>query len=319
MFRKFFEPVLPSNYSGFRVKGRHIYDGEGEQVILRGINKMTVWTDRDGIPSFAEIEKTGANSVRIVWTAAEGSPQELAAAVERCLEYKMIPMPELHDATGAWEKLDICVDWWCKPEVVSLIKKYEKYLLLNIANECGNDDITNEQFRAAYGAAVAKMRAAGIRVPLVIDGTGWGRNIDILRDNGDFLIDLDPLHNLILSVHMWWMGYPSIKIEDEIKRSVESGLPIIIGEFSKPGPFTDVPIDYSAIMEFSQKYAMSWIVWEWGPGNLDSPLMDMTEDGTIATLGKKSGTGWARDIVFDSPYSIRNTSLRPNSIMRYGI
>src|SRR5215213_10089521 len=52
---------------GFYVQGRHLYDKTGEKVILYGVNKMIYWMDIDGIPSYAEIAKTGANAVRIQW------------------------------------------------------------------------------------------------------------------------------------------------------------------------------------------------------------------------------------------------------------
>jgi len=51
------------------VLGRDIYDGFGTKVVLRGVNKMSVFDgkDPDGSISFPEIRKTGANTVRIVW------------------------------------------------------------------------------------------------------------------------------------------------------------------------------------------------------------------------------------------------------------
>ena len=39
---------------GFRVAGRDLYDKCGEKVILRGVNKMVVWTDINST-SFPEI------------------------------------------------------------------------------------------------------------------------------------------------------------------------------------------------------------------------------------------------------------------------
>ena len=58
--------------SGFFVLGRDLYDRRGVRVILRGVNKMSVWDNDDprGLISFPEIKQTGANSVRIVWAIA---------------------------------------------------------------------------------------------------------------------------------------------------------------------------------------------------------------------------------------------------------
>ena len=42
-----------ANHPGFRVEGRFLYDNQGEKTILYGINKMVVWMDKDGQPSFS--------------------------------------------------------------------------------------------------------------------------------------------------------------------------------------------------------------------------------------------------------------------------
>ena len=75
-------------YPGFRVQGRYLYDRFGNKVILVGVNKMIIWTDRDGLPSFPEIAKTGANSVRLVW-GTEGTAEELDIAIANAIEPKL--------------------------------------------------------------------------------------------------------------------------------------------------------------------------------------------------------------------------------------
>src|SRR5262245_36646995 len=96
------------------VEGRHLYDPLGEQVILRGVNKMSVYQDdpRARLSVFPQIRKTGANAVRIVWgtetlpdSNGNGTPANLNAVIQRCRDNHMIPMVELHDATGVWSKL----------------------------------------------------------------------------------------------------------------------------------------------------------------------------------------------------------------------
>ena len=51
---------------GFFVQDRYLYSKDNEKVILRGVNHMFIWTDREG-KTIPEIAKTGANCVRIVW------------------------------------------------------------------------------------------------------------------------------------------------------------------------------------------------------------------------------------------------------------
>lgn len=67
---------------------------------------MVVWlsTGNDGMPEFAEIAKTGANAVRIVWLTTE-SAADLDRTITNALSQKLTPMVELHDAAGKWEDL----------------------------------------------------------------------------------------------------------------------------------------------------------------------------------------------------------------------
>jgi mannan endo-1,4-beta-mannosidase len=137
----------------FYVRGRDLYDTADQPVILRGVNKMSVWDggDPDGAISFPEIRKTGANSVRIVWAITTDlepggtatSPATLDALIANAKSNGLVPMIELHDATGRWDRLNDLVEYWTQPAIVSIIQKHRKYLLLNIGNEVGNDGVTD--------------------------------------------------------------------------------------------------------------------------------------------------------------------------------
>lgn len=291
---------------GFRVAGRFLYDKCGEKVILRGVNKMIVWTDINGA-SFPEIAKTGANCVRIVWTT-DGAVSKFDAAIEKCRDNKMIPIVELHDATGKWDSLSYCVDWWVKPEVVSIIEKHEEYLLVNIANEVGNQ-VPEDDFKKGYITAVKRMREAGIHVPLIIDAAKWGQDIDILQATGPDIIGEDPDRNLLFSVHMWWpdiYGWNDQKIINEIDESVEMNLPLMVGEFGNTAANCNGIINYKLIIKECQENQIGWLAWSWGPGNSDCEDMDMTEDSKFETLH-----GWGEEVAVTDPNSLKNTSVIP--------
>ena len=51
------------------------------------------------------------------------------------------------------------------------------------------------------------MRNANIHTPLVIDAPDFGKNLDVLNASAQTLLDADPDHNLIFSVHLYW-GIP---------------------------------------------------------------------------------------------------------------
>ncbi|NLD99725.1 MAG: cellulase family glycosylhydrolase, partial [Fibrobacter sp.] len=295
---------MAADLPGFKVAGRYLYDRCGEKVILRGINKMIVWTDLNGT-SFPEIAKTGANCVRIVWVKT-GALDKFDAAITKCRENKMIPIVELHDGTGVWDSLPGLVNWWVKPEVISIIQKHEEYLLVNIGNEVGNQ-VSVDDFKKGYSDAVKKMREAGIHVPLVIDAAKWGQDIDILQAAGPDIITADPDHNILLSVHMWWpdiYGWNDKKISDEIAQSVQMNLPLIVGEFGNTAANCQGVINYKLIIEECQKNEIGWLAWSWGPGNSDCATMDMTTDSKFETL-----RGWGLEVAVTDPNSIKNTSV----------
>ena len=299
--------------TGFHVVGRHLYDRCGERVVLRGINKMIIWTDIDGIPSCGEIAKTGANTVRIVWLTS-GSATQLDEAIRNCVAAQLIPMVELHDGIGDWSLLPILVDYWTRPDVLEVIERHKRYLLINIGNEVGRANVTPYEFRAGYESAVNRMRAAGIHVPLIIDGTDWGKNIDVLQSEGPALIEADPDHNLMFSIHMWWprmWGYSEATVIEELEETVDMELPLIVGEFGNQwtaSAFGEIP--YLTIVEQTHLLGIGMLPWEWGPGNNPQTWLDMTADGTFDTL-----QGWGLEVAVTHRYSILNTAVRPRSMV----
>ncbi|MEZ4869315.1 MAG: cellulase family glycosylhydrolase [Caldilineaceae bacterium] len=316
----------------FYTEGRNLHDPLGNQVILRGVNKMSVWdgVDPTGVTYFPEIRQTGANSVRIVWSinnaGAPTDPMILDALITNARQNHLIPMIELHDATGEWQRLPELVDYWVRPEIIALIQKHQAYLLVNIGNEVGDDTVTAPQFIAGYTNAVQTLRAAGIHTPLVIDAADWGKNLDLLDASAAPLLTADPEHNLLFSVHLYWSlacGADANYIRSKLDYSAGLGYPLIVGEFSQYGGYpcghpqgTSMcspggEIDYRTILESCHRHEIGWYAWEWGPGNdFTDPLcavMDMTPDRLFANLK----AGWAEEVALASPYSIKNTSVTP--------
>lgn len=304
-----------SESSTMYVNGRYLFDRCGEKVILRGVNRMIWWMDGDGIPSFREIAKCGANSVRIQWMP-EATAHHLDIAISNAVAEQLIPMVELHSATGKWWLLQSLVDYWVRPDIVEVIRKHEKYLLVNIGNEVGDETVTFSQFREGYELAVRRMRDAGIHVPLVIDAADYGKDMAMLLSEGPALIDADPDHNLVFSVHMWWpeeWGYSKEDVFEAIHASVEQELPLIVGEFGNmwsQNPSGYIP--YPQIVEETFYHEVGMFPWSWGAGNYPQYWLDMTRDGTYDSLQH-----WGLEVAVTFPYSIQNTSVRPNSMV-YG-
>lgn len=308
----------PTPYNGpvFTVSGNKILDTDGDEVKLRGVNKMSVFDDEDprGNAYFPQIAMSKSNTVRIVWAINDDNGptdvNDLDALITNCRNNKMLPMIELHDATGDLGKVPQLVDYWVRNDVRAVIFKHSANLLLNIANEAGDDGVTTQQWVNTYTSAVQRLRNAGIRVPLVIDAPDFGKNLEIIVAGANQLLAVDP--NLIFSVHPYWPkndGGGAGFIETQFEAARLKGFALIIGEFSRWGAFNgdksicEAPggeCDYNAIMTKASDKGFGWYAWEWGPGNGQGgdptcEVMDMTTAGTWAT---RRTSGWAKD-VFD--------------------
>ncbi len=269
---------------------------------------MNIWTDPDGVPSFAEIAKTGANAVRIVWLTTSPAP-EFDATLSNAVAEHLIPILDMHDATGRWDKLTEVVDYWVRPDTVEVIRKHETHLLINIANEAGRDEVRDDQFVAEYSKAVSRMRAAGIRVPLIIDAAGWGRNAEQLLRAAPALLAQD--RDLIFSWHAWdTSGDQASRVTRNLELAAEEGIPLIVGEFAHAEVGCKGAIPYRHIMAEAQRLGIGWLAWSWGPGNQDCAEMDMTEDGTYETLH-----AWGEEVALTDPNWICMTSRRPRSMV----
>ncbi len=320
--------AVTASAQNFYVQGRQLFDECGEAVTLRGVSKDAVsdWSDPTGASTFPEIRKTGANVVRIVWLTdafANQYPNATVAnmdtVIQNCRDNHMIPMIELHDATmpgrdGGWYLLPSLVDFWTRPDVVAVLNKHQRYLLINIGNEVGNYQVAQQDYLDQYSTAVQRMRAAGYRVPLVIDAAQYGQGMSYILNNAPALIAADPLHNLIFSLHVYWDDHadPAADFDAAVDQVVAQNIPFIVGEFNSIRSLDTCVEDspYQEIIRKSQEASIGWLAWSWGPNNYPCSRMDMTPDGQYASLKP----GWAQEVAIDSPYSIKNTSVTPNSI-----
>jgi mannan endo-1,4-beta-mannosidase len=282
--------------------------------------------DPTGQVILPQIALSGSNTVRIVWgiqndRGQDTDPAVLDTLISTSIANGLLPMIELHDATGKFNLLDSLVDYWVRPAVVNVINSHSQALLVNIGNEVGDDQVSTQQFISGYTNAVQRMRNANIHTPLVIDAPDFGKSLDVLNESAATLLNADPDHNLIFSVHLYWGisdGANAQFITDHLNAAVALNYPLIVGEFSQWGAFNgnqsicegDGECDYRTIVEQTRQLGIGWYAWEWGPGNgFEDPQcdkMDMTTNGQFATLQN----GWARDVVIDLPGSIRNTSTR---------
>lgn len=297
------------------LQGRHLHTAAGEKLVLRGVNEMIVWSDDPrGEVIYPEIAKSRANVVRIVWTT-EGDFSDLAASVSNCLIHGMIPMLELHDATGNIEKVPALVDFWLRPEMLAIIETHKKWFILNIANEAGAFDTPPERFVEIYTDALAKLRGAGIEVPIVIDSTDWGKDETMILKTWRKLQAADPLKNVLFSVHTYWVKNQQARLDALVNTVVKEQIPFLFGEGPQQvGYDCETEFPWQNLLAQCQEAEIGWIAWSWGyndNGDCHPGKFDMTRDGTFGNWEND----WGRGLVLEDPNSIFNTSIRPASLL----
>ncbi len=314
--------MLASNYACSQgdtmyVEGRHLYSAAGEKVVLRGMNEMYVWSsDKTGQWSLGEIAQTGANCVRLVWNAKDGSKSDLAKLIDNCVANKMIAIPECHDATGDWSKLDACINFWKDSVLIDAIQRNRKWALLNIGNEVGDSKVTDAMFLTDYKRAIDSIRLWGYTVPIMIDASNWGQSVDVLFNTWKDLEAYDPQKNVIFSAHSYWAtttNYTRIA-----EKSISENMPIIIGE----GPSVTLPgscklLDYETGLTVAGENEIGWMSWSWGlVNNGDCKVFfDHTTNGRFGNWENEE----VENLVVTHQYSLMNTAERPASMFEDGI
>ena len=272
--------------TGFFISDGKLYDAGGSEFIPIGANTAVFWqSETNGMKSFPDMKKAGANCARIVsvtnnsvnsWSWQSNFTKQ-KACVKACVDNKLVPILEFHDVTcGSGYETDTegkflkkVVDYWCTPNLVSLCKDYEKYLIVNVANEWGP---TNVGFRDGYKKAITAMRTAGIKNTILIDAGGCGQNPATLINYAQELLDFDPEKNILFAIHFYglWMTKEKTKqswqfyVEDYLQQFKTKKIPVIVGEFGWTGaPDNFTLYDPKKIISESNKQGIGWLFWAW--------------------------------------------------------
>ena len=318
----------------FRVKDRFLYDNEGVKIILRGVNLPLLddW-DFPGSHKLAEIERTGANAVRIQWYKQYPNPArpahnvaDLSHFLDTCRKSRMIPIVELHDFTCAGNT-DLVntqlMAWWTDPAVLMMLASHQRYLIINLANELGSYDgsLTSlHAFRDAYKTAIKTIRNHGLKMPIMIDAPNCGTSIAALKAVGNELVNHDDEHNILLSVHSYWAASDGTP---DIAPMVAANLPLVFGEIANKqfnnGDECFYGIDgtglnhapptgfrYQDLLQLLAQQEIGWLAWAWFKDNCPARRMSTDGNYTGALDGSPTGlTPYGQDLVENPIYGLR--------------
>ena len=303
-----------SQSTGFFTLNGKIYDANGNEFIARGVNNRHVWFDSWGetpaLDALDNIANFGFNSVRIVWEVdhPDGTLTDdsvLVRIIERTIELDMVPMVELHDFTGSNDTEDLLnrgVKWWT--DRAHLWQKYEKSLIINIANEFGDwyfaQGETRREFPEVYKEAITRIRNAGINNTLVIDPFSYGKDYTLITKYGQKIYEHDPQKNLVFSIHFYCgEGTNKTQIAEAFDSIQRKGLPMIVGEFSDThDPCGEVEDEF--IMAEAEDHDVGYYAWAWD--DAEWKIGTHWEASSAEEL-----TPWGRDLIY-GPNGINATS-----------
>jgi mannan endo-1,4-beta-mannosidase len=326
----------------FYTNGRYLQDPSGKKIILRGIN-LPLLDDWDFPPDdkLADLEQTGANAVRIQWHINYGNAQrpvytlaDLDAFLTKCKANRMIPILGLWDVTCQADATLVntqLIPWWTSDEVVAVLNKHKQYLIINLANELGSyrwsaaPATALSDFKNAYKSALTSIRAK-LHMPVMIDAPDCGTSIDALITIGQELIDHDPDHNLLLSVHAYWAAYDGMP---HIDSAVKGNLPIVFGEVANKQDETindatqfcfydldglhqnhppQTAFTYQSLLQTLQTQEIGWLAWSWGPDGCASRTIGKYNQNSQEYEGLTEPFG--DDIVNHPEYGLKNSAER---------
>jgi mannan endo-1,4-beta-mannosidase len=316
--------------TGLHVKdGKYLADKCGNKVVLRGVNMGSIYAVNFGLKELEEIEKTGSNSVRIVlernykdWSNGGAvtalTANKIEPIITSCLAEGMIPILELHDFTGSDNvvaDLQQATQWWTSSGIKAVLQKYQKSIIINVANEPDNGSASDATYANANIDAIKTLRGAGYTCPIMIDAADWGKDHVFFLYEGQTLMDTDPLHNLIFSIHAYWptngayVNYSDAKITSDFNALKQSGLPIVFGEIAVADIYNGLiyNINYRLIMKLCQDAEFGYSAWWWGFNNNQGAnnQLSMAPNGLFS--GLQNG---GKVIAIDDVNSIKNTSKK---------
>lgn len=293
-----------SSNSGFHIYGTKLYDANGNQFVMRGINHAHAWYKGQGSTAIPTIAKTGANTVRVALGDGDkwgyDDINTVKNIISLCEKNKLIAVLEVHDATGSDDvsKLNNAVNYWISMKD-ALIGK-ESTVILNIVNEWyGTWD--GAKWAEGYKQAIPKLRTAGIKNTIMIDCAGWGQYPKSIADYGKDVFNADSEKNTMFSIHMYeYAGADTNTVKTNIDNVINQNLALCIGEFGLK--HTNGDVDENTIMNYCQEKSVGYIGWSWY-GNGDSwKYLDIANDWSGSSFSE-----WGNILLYHTN-GIKNTS-----------
>ena len=266
------------------VQNGKLYSSSGSAFVPRGINLQYGDNPTSALPAITPIANTGANIVRLQLRKTTTAAQ-LRSALDAIVAKNMVAMPMY------WESDVTCQSnsaplltavnslWLGSWKSVLQDSKYRGKILLNVANEWGEDTNNYADYLSTYKAVIQSLRSGGYTMPLVIDAAHCGQYADsFLSGRGTQLLNADPKKNLLFSVHAYhWKWDTHAEIDNAIAALKAQNLTFMFGEFGDYHFQAPNNIDHYYLLNKTQDESVGWIAWSWkGNGAGEEEILDMS-------------------------------------------
>lgn len=283
--------------AGFQVNGTKLYDSNGNEFVMKGVNYPHAWYKDQYQTAIPAIAKKGFNSVRIVLSNGQQwnktTKSEVESLINICKANKLVAILEVHDATGKDSKdaLDRAVDYW--KEIKDVLIQNQAYVIVNIANEWYGTWDNGSNWKDGYVSAISSMRSAGINNTLIVDCAGWGQYPQVIFDYGQTVLNADSKKNTMFSIHMYeYAGGNASTVKSNMDNVLNKNLCLTIGEFG--GQHTNGDVDEDTILSYGNEKKVGWLAWSWKGNSSDLAYLDMAADwagNTLTTFGNRVVNG----------------------------
>lgn len=301
--------------NGMYVKNGKLYDGNGNEFLMRGVNVAHAWYTGKTETSINAIASLGANAVRVV--LADGaqwdktSYDEVKNIISLCESKGLVCIVEVHDHTGkdSPSEIDTAVNYWL--EMKDLLNAHKDYVIVNIANEWLGTWGKGSTWTSTYQSAIRRMRSNGIENVIMVDAAGYGQETSTCISNCQSVASADTTGNTMFSIHMYSVaGKDADTVKSNIDGMLSKDVAFCIGEF---GDFQNGgDVDEATIMKYCTEKKVGYAAWSWkGNGGTDVTL-DMSSDWAGTNL-----TTWGKYVFCEPSYGIQATSKMAYTLKSY--
>lgn len=316
-----------SAQSTFRTSGTQVIDANNNIFVMRGINHPVVWHYNQSWNTIPALRAAGYNTVRVVWeNVSYRTVAELDAMLQRIIDHEMIPMLDYHGVTGSNTVSDLTsttVNYWLRDDIRALVNKYRRYLMINIANEWGGNQLSDTVWRDAYMNALTTLRSYSEYrdMLMVIDASGWGQNPSPIKSHGQAVLNHDAARraahggpnqpNIVFSIHMygmWGSGQSGkLHVTNELTALKNTyGFPIVIGEFgynhNNGNNNLNCTVNHLEIMQACHNLGYGWLAWSTDGNDSANAWLNM--------MNNWSTWNWWGQQVRDSTHGSLATSIK---------